>query len=738
MMVSARFDTKCRWLRICVLLQALALSVCLADHSKQPKSTVRDSDTIDRYALVARHNPAIRKADPFSPLSVGNGEFAFTADITGLQTFPQFYSKGMPLATQSQWGWHTLPNPAGYNVKNFPLTYFESHGRKVGCLYSRVEGRKPEVRWLRANPHRLHLGRIGLQLQTSAAKEVTLEQLTAIEQILDLWSGIITSRFELDGQKVSVQTTCHPTKDLIAVRITSVLIKTRQLKIVVHFPYGVGSLGRDFQDWSKTTADWDHPDSHQTQMRRVANNRFDFSRKLDNDRYYVAVLCSPGATISEPEKHKYVIAPDGQSTEFEFVCTFSPAQVEKSLPTVSETLPASRRRWKRFWSEGGAIELAGSKDPRAYELERRLILSQYLTAIQCAGSLPPQESGLTHNSWHGKFHLEMHFWHAIHFALWGRIHLLEKSLPFYQKILPNARARAKRQGYAGARWEKCMGPNAVQMPSYVEPFLIWQQPHPIYYAELCYRARSDRQTLEKYKNIVFESAEFMASFAAWDQNRKRYVLGPPVVPASENYLNEKTLALNPSYGLAYWDFGLKVAQKWRRRLGLPRNPKWDHVLKHLSPLPVKDGVYVELESFPDSFTHHKGHPSFVAPLGVLPGDMVDREVMRRTLHKVMETWDWTSTWGWDFPMLAMTAARLGEGELAIEALMKDARGNRWLANGHCYQFEDLPAYLPANGGLLTAVAMMAAGWEGAADKHAPGFPPGPNWIIRCEGLSPPP
>ena len=43
---------------------------------------------IDRQNLVTRHNPLVRRFDPYGPLSVGNGEFAFTADVTGLQTFP--------------------------------------------------------------------------------------------------------------------------------------------------------------------------------------------------------------------------------------------------------------------------------------------------------------------------------------------------------------------------------------------------------------------------------------------------------------------------------------------------------------------------------------------------------------------------------------------------------------------------------------------------------------------------
>src|ERR1035441_8120546 len=51
---------------------------------------------INRRDVVSRHNPTLRALDPRSPLSVGNGEFAFTADPTGLQTFPQPYETQMP------------------------------------------------------------------------------------------------------------------------------------------------------------------------------------------------------------------------------------------------------------------------------------------------------------------------------------------------------------------------------------------------------------------------------------------------------------------------------------------------------------------------------------------------------------------------------------------------------------------------------------------------------------------
>ena len=68
--------------------------------------------------------------------------------------------------------------------------------------------------------------------------------------------------------------------------------------------------------------------------------------------------------------------------------------------------------------------------------------------------------------------------------------------------------------------------------------------------------------------------------------------------------------------------------------------------------------------------------------------------MRRTLRRVMETWQWDETWGWDYPLVAMTAARVGEPAIAIDALLMDTPKNRYHPNGHNYQrsrAHDLPA-----------------------------------------------
>jgi len=70
---------------------------------------------------------------------------------------------------------------------------------------------------------------------------------------------------------------------------------------------------------------------------------------------------------------------------------------------------------------------------------------------------------------------------------------------------------------------------------------------------------------------------------------------------------------------------------------------------------VKDGVYLAHENCPQT------SPTAIAiilpmlgALGVLPGTKVDKETMRRTLRKVFAVWKWADTWGWDFPMVAMT------------------------------------------------------------------------------------
>lgn len=101
----------------------------------------------------------------------------------------------------------------------------------------------------------------------------------------------------------------------------------------------------------------------------------------------------------------------------------------------------------------------------------------------------------------------------------------------------------------------------------------------------------------------------------------------------------------------------------------------------------------------------------------------------------MQEWRWDTTWGWDYPLTAMTGARLGEPQLAVDALLMNTEKNRYLPNGHNWQRPNLPCYLPGNGGLLYAIALMAKGWQGSPPGPAPGFPNDGSWTVRAENFN---
>lgn len=687
---------------------------------------------IDRKALVSRHAVINTGFDTLGAVSVGNGEFAFTVDPTGLQTFPDYYKHGIPLGTQSQWGWHSVPNPEGYKLSEVYKNVAQ-HGRQVPYTYAfSGTGRQAAVsNWFRENPHRLHLGMIGFDLRKADGSAVTMADLSHIRQTLDLWTGEVRSHFEVENTPVDVITLCHPTQDMVAVQVRSPLVATGRLRITLRFPYGA-------TDW-EGIPDFSKPARHTTRQQPQGTNAARLERQLDTTRYAVALAWTGKATLREQQAHVFSLTPVGPATTLEFTGRFSsrPDADKKALPTFVAARQTGQTGWQTFWQSGGAVDLSGSTDPRAAELERRIVLSQYLTKIQCSGSVPPQETGLTYNSWYGKPHLEMHWWHAAHFALWNRPRLLENSLGWYQTISKPAKELAHRQGYAGVRWQKMVDPAGNESPSPIGPFLIWQQPHFIYFAELSYRHHHDRKTLDAYKDLVFATADFMASYAWLDPEKGRYILGKGMIPAQERFKYAETY--NPPFELAYWWWGLTTAQQWRERLGMPRHPDWDKVLAGLSPLPAQDGLYLATESAPDSYTNPlfmTDHPAVLGAYGYLPkSPSLDVPTMDRTFEKIMAVWNWESTWGWDYPLVAMTAARLGKPEKAIDALLMPVTKNTFLRNGHNYQRDNLRLYLPGNGGLLTAVAMMCAGWDNDAGTPSPGFPKNGKWTVRWENLA---
>lgn len=97
---------------------------------------------IDRRTLVSRHDVHLHADSPDLVLTLGNGDFAFSADATGLQTListhdasgldphtPDFLAtRVVEGATQSTWGWHEQPNPAGHTVADAMTAYSTARG----------------------------------------------------------------------------------------------------------------------------------------------------------------------------------------------------------------------------------------------------------------------------------------------------------------------------------------------------------------------------------------------------------------------------------------------------------------------------------------------------------------------------------------------------------------------------------------------------------------------------------
>lgn len=685
-------------------------------------------EKIDRLALVDRNNPKVTEFEELSSLSVGNGNFAVTVDATGMQTFPELYSAGVPLGTQSQWGWHSYPNPQKYTPEETWKNYdFRGWNEPYAVQFNEPGRQQEAANYFRVNPHRLHLGYVGLELTDENGETLKADQITGINQELHLWNGIIDSRFLIGSDPASVQTAVHPDKDRLAVRLRSPLIGKGMMKINLRFPYPTGAHADDATDWNS-------PQKHKTEMVFQDGGTLFFKRTLDATVYYVTINCKGKVLVTEKAPHYYVITPE--SDDFWLTCEFTHTHFAEEVNFATETFTTSSDYWQAFWKRGGAIDFSKCTDERASELERRIVLSQYLMAIQSAGMYPPQETGLTYNSWFGKFHLEMHWWHAVHFALWNRADLLERSMDWYAQAYPIAKSIAERQGFKGARWMKMTDPSGTEAPSKVGSFLIWQQPHFIYMAELIYRNNPSTEVIEKYSFLVNETAEFMASFATYEELEGRYVL-KGIIPAQETLRASETV--NPPFELSYWHYAMSVAQQWRERAGQKRKPQWDELIDKLSPLAYLDGLYLAAEDATDTYKDIRftsDHPAVLGALGILPEcKLVRPDYMKNTLNWIWDNWNWGKTWGWDYPMTAMSAARLGEPEKAVGALLMDKRTNTYLINGHNYQDSRLRVYLPGNGGLLTAAAMMCAGWDNNKVKN-PGFPKDGKWNVVWEDLQP--
>ncbi|KAI0602463.1 Six-hairpin glycosidase-like protein [Biscogniauxia sp. FL1348] len=701
---------------------------------------------INRKDIVTKYNVVRTNLidNNTTPLQVGNGNFAYNVDNTGMQTF-------LPFNTLSSWAWHNDSLPSnGEKISNYHGVAMITHGRNVS--YDIPDPNLPEAsQWLMSNPNRINLGRIGLKYLGSTLSK---DKISDPIQKLDLWNGIITSTFTVDDKPVKVITQGDFNTDAVVFTIESQLISSGALEVELDFPYP--PLHSPKYKYEVFVGVYDFPANHTTSIRNgSSSDTIHICHDLQDTSYHTNLRWPSHLPLKlsrdNPENpsaitaHRYTLSPVAHnglsSTLMTFSMHFSPEKQIAPLPSTVQQ--RNTKGWNQYWDQGGFIDLTASSNPKANELQRRIILSQYHVRVNSAADgQSPQESGLMNNGWYGKFHMEMVVWHNAHWVTWGRKKYFDNIFPkLYETLLPSSLTRARLMGWEGARWPKMTEVNTgFNSPGGINGLLLWQQPHPIYLAELAYTAEPTQATLERWDDVVTATADYLASYAWKNESSGNYDIGPPAYGVTEN--TPPTESLNLAYETAYWRYALDTAIHWKARLGQQRAPaRWAAVAPLVAPPPVADdGLYAVYAGLGRAWWGDAAlaaDPRSVAMLrGVLPDTpAVDAAVARRTADRVAAAWDPADIRGWGRPALAVAAARNGEPGRAVQ----------WVAEFEEWVFDDAgfavrggdggtpPPYMPGNAGFLYAMAYMVAGWQGS-EGHAPGFPKDGSWTVKHEGL----
>jgi protein-glucosylgalactosylhydroxylysine glucosidase len=504
---------------------------------------------------------------------------------------------------------------------------------------------------------------------------------------------------------INVDTVVHPDVDLVSTRFSCSNIIGRiacPTNLRLALPYATGNWGPSPNEWDPI-----YSQNHTTSIIRNESTRMTLLRTIDDTSVIIDCVWNSSSWIfKNVNVHAFALFPpmDALSASVEFSCLFAPPNAVyplsintssylaakqmstlsllnsiTNIPLFTEVQQAAATMWLNYWQSGAFVDLAHKGvDPNAIELERRVILSKYLVRAHSAGMTPPQETGLLSNSWSGKFHLEMRWWHLAHYPLWFIPDLLDRSHAFYFELLPNATSLAKQQGYKGARWLKMLGlanrinsSISIDVPwlgesngwspppgdddngllllwesaNEINPVLTWNQPPVIWLADAERRAinatRGSAAALEfvqRLAPIVFATADFCSTLPFFNETSGFYEIGSPTLGAEE--FGHYWLINKPVFETVYFSVALDMANEWREYLGMERDALYDAVASGLGGLPLDPAESVPTYSFNgnaaccyvtsaecpssrfgglDQCDYQAGHPSPSAITGLLNG-----------------------------------------------------------------------------------------------------------------------
>ena len=308
------------------------------------------STRIDRYALVSRHNPTLRRPDPLSPLSLGNGGFAFTADITG--------SADVPALLRSR-------RAAGRQ----PRQHAARHGIAVGLAFvpepSRLHARRHLRAVRRAWPTRRVREPAGLCGWRLASREPAQDQPRA-SRLRDPQGRRFrggTRRSSADGTDAR-PLDGHAVQPLLARRRAGAgrVVgasrprspgRARHARLLAfQSDWRAPRVSISAVDPQRRPSDWAEADRGRTVVARRTPHEIEWRRTLDETAYSVS-LAWAGAARVEGHGPDWVLSFDRTEGPLEFVVAFSEQPIDSPLPDVESTRAASAQHWRRFWEQGG-------------------------------------------------------------------------------------------------------------------------------------------------------------------------------------------------------------------------------------------------------------------------------------------------------------------------------------------------------------------------------------------------
>lgn len=139
---------------------------------------------------------------------------------------------------------------------------------------------------------------------------------------------------------------------------------------------------------------------------KTDGNRLSILHAIDNNSYVMSAEWEGQGHVTGPGDgtHRYFLTTPGQ-TKLDLTATFSPDEGPINVPTFDSLTKDAESWWQKYWTSGAFVDMTSTNSANATELQRRIILSQYLLAVNSASYFSPQESGLVNSGWYGKFHV---------------------------------------------------------------------------------------------------------------------------------------------------------------------------------------------------------------------------------------------------------------------------------------------------------------------------------------------